>query len=91
VGVEHNFLEKMGGFSGPAGRPAFTVDASALPAEESDELRRLVREADPAAHAPGAAAAARPDAFRYRLVIDVDGREHTIEVGDSDMPARCVR
>jgi hypothetical protein len=82
-------FERTGGFAGPAARRTATVDADALPATEAEELRKLVQQADVAALATPSATGGttRPDAFRYRLVIDTDGQQHAVSFSDTDMPA----
>lgn len=82
-------FERSGGFAGPAMRRTCTVDSDALPAEEAEEVRSLVQAADIATLAshPARSDSIRPDAFRYRLTIEIGGRQHTVEVTDTDMPA----
>jgi hypothetical protein len=83
-------FQRTGGFAGAAARRSCTVDAGSLPAPEAGELRDLVQAADVAAlasHESARSASARPDAFRYRLVVDSGGEQHTLEFGDSDLPA----
>ena len=82
-------FERTGGFAGPAMKRAVTVDADQLPAEEAAELRTLLTAADLSALARPAATAeqkARPDAFHYRLTIEVAGKQHTLDVSDTTMP-----
>lgn len=79
--------ERTGGFAAPAMRRACTVDSASLPEDQARELHRLVEAADlfnlpPQASAPAAAR----DAFRYRLGIEAEGRQHAIEVFERDVP-----
>ncbi len=76
---------RTGGFAGMV--MSFETDTDSLPADDSSELRDLVRAADffalPAtieSAAPGA------DQFQYRLMVESEGRQHTVEVGDAAIP-----
>jgi hypothetical protein len=83
-------FERSGGIAGPATRRACTIDADELPSAEAGELHDLVRAADlaaPTSQPSGGARPVRPDSFHYRLVIDHEGRRHTIEAGENDLPA----
>jgi hypothetical protein len=85
----HIRFNRAGGFAGPAMRRSYTVDTDTLPAEEANELRALVNTTDIpglAAQPAGAQPRVRPDAFHYRLIIEEGGRQHTLEVSDTDMP-----
>lgn len=82
--VELRIEGGLGSFPG-LGLP-FTVDSDALGAEEARELAALVAGSGLLAatrrgrHAP--AAAAKPDARRYTLTIDDEGRLRTLTLED---------
>ena len=72
----------------PAMNRDYTIDLATLPAEEAEEIQRLVRQMDLAAlanHLIGKAS--RPDAFYYRIVIEDQGGQYTIQASDADLPA----
>ena len=76
---------RSGGF---AGIPVTaSCESDSLTPEDEDELRRLIESAGffqlPAtvtSPAPGA------DRFAYRLTIEVDGQEHTVEMEEAAVP-----
>lgn len=78
-------LSRTGGFGG-LGWTA-SVDERSLGAEEREELRRLVAEADlwsqPSELASPSPA---PDRFRYRLTAEKSGRRHEIRVAEEALP-----
>ena len=82
-------FERTGGLAGPAMRRTCTLDIDNLPADEANEFRKLLEGADVASVPANTSrsVAVRPDAFRYRLAIEVDGRQNIVEVSDADMPA----
>ena len=86
----HIRFDRAGGVAGPAMRRSYTVDTDTLPAEEANELRALAQSHRHSwsGRAAGRRAVAkrRPDAFHYRLITQEGGRQHTLEVSDTDMP-----
>lgn len=76
---------RTGGFAGMVMR--FDLATENLPQEEADELRELVTSADffslpdiIPSHAPGA------DQFQYKLTVEYEEQQHTVEVGDASVP-----
>jgi hypothetical protein len=83
-------FERSGGFAGPAAKRACSVDTDTLPPPEAEEVQSLVRAANLsglAVPSSSSQASPRPDAFRYRLVIEAGGQRHTFELSDADVPA----
>jgi hypothetical protein len=77
-------FQRSGGFAGL--RLATTVDTDKLPADEADELKRLVDAAD-FFHLPATLKATRgADQFTYRLTVEAGDRQHTLEVSESAAP-----
>lgn len=78
-------FERSGGFAGM--RMAATIDSQTLSSEEAGALRQMV-EAAGFFDLPVTIAAPQPgaDRFLYRLTVEVEGREHTIEVSDAAVP-----
>ncbi|HEX7176189.1 MAG TPA: protealysin inhibitor emfourin [Pyrinomonadaceae bacterium] len=85
-------FDRAGGFAAPAMRRSFKVDTDELAADEAEELRGLLAEADiPSAASRqnaerAGAARPRPDAFHYRLVVEDDEDTRTVVASDADMP-----
>ncbi len=76
---------RSGGF---AGIPVTaSCESDSLTPEDEDELRRLIESAGffqlPATVTSSAAGA---DRFAYRLTIEVDGQEHTVEMEEAAVP-----
>ena len=76
---------RTGGFAGMV--MSFDLTTEALPSEEADELRDLVDTADffslpevIPSDMPGA------DQFQYRLTVELEEQQHTVEVGDAAVP-----
>jgi hypothetical protein len=71
-------------------RLQFTATSAALPPEEVEQLRQLVEAAgffqQSSTVAPASAGA---DRFRYRVSLEFDGRQHTLEFSDP-VPADLV-
>ncbi|HEY9728438.1 MAG TPA: protealysin inhibitor emfourin, partial [Chroococcales cyanobacterium] len=63
------------------------VDASTLPPEEKNQLRRLVDAADffrlPATLI---STGPQPDRFQYRLTLEEDTQQHTVLVSEQAVP-----
>ncbi len=80
-------FERSGGFAGM--RMTTTVDTESLSSEETRELFELVEGAGffelPAkisSESPGA------DRFQYKLTIEAEGRQHTVETGEAAVPEK---
>ena len=76
---------RTGGFAGMV--MSFDLTTDTLPPEEADEIQDLVDTADffslpdvIPSDAPGA------DQFQYRLTVEADEQQHTVEVGDAAVP-----
>jgi hypothetical protein len=76
---------RTGGFAGMVMK--FDLATESLPQEEANELQELVTSADffslpdvIPSNAPGA------DQFQYKLTIEYDEQQHTVEVGDASVP-----
>lgn len=78
-------FQRSGGFTGlPL---TASVDSGSLTAEEEDELRRLVENAG-FFDLPGVITSSTPagDRFSYRLTVELDGREHTVDIDEAAVP-----
>jgi hypothetical protein len=77
-------LVRSGGVAGI--RLATEVDAARLPEDGARRLARLVEESGilalPSGPPPGAAG---PDRFAYRLTVETEDRERTVEVAEQDV------
>ena len=65
-----------------------------MPADQAQELRKLVDSADLAslaARSTTGRSPARPDMFHYRLVVEDRGQAHTIVVSETDRPPPARR
>lgn len=78
-------FERSGGFAGM--RLAATVDTESLPPGAASDLRQMVQAARvfelPAVIAPPTPS---PDQFCYKLTIEAEGRQHTIETCEPAVP-----
>jgi hypothetical protein len=78
-------IERTGGFAGM--RLTKVIDASNLPTEEKNQLRRLVDAADflrlPATLI---SKTPQPDRFQYRLTLEDDAQQHTVVVSEQAVP-----
>jgi hypothetical protein len=76
---------RTGGFAGMV--MSFDIDTEALPVEQAEEIQDLVSAADffslpptiPSA-APGA------DRFQYKLTVESEAGQHTVDVGEAGVP-----
>jgi len=78
-------FERSGGFMGM--RIAGTVDTDSLPTEDALDLRQMVDAArffDLPASFPASATGA--DQFQYKLVVEDEERQHTVEMTDVTSP-----
>ena|ERR1700754_4065543 len=81
-------FKRAGGFAAPAMNRDYTVDLANLPAEEAEELQKLITQLDIAGLASHPISKPpQPDAFYYRVVIEDHGGQYTIQTSDADMPA----
>lgn len=78
-------FERSGGFAGMQVRAQ--VDADSLPPDDAKQLQAMVEAAEffdlPAKIASPASGG---DQFQYRLTVESEGRQHTVEVGDASAP-----
>ena len=80
-------LRSVGGFTGPAGAQARSVDVDGLPAADAARVRALVQALDPA-HLPATLLKARPQSwdFTYTLTIE-DGAQRQVRFHLDAAPA----
>lgn len=82
-------FERSGGLMGRT--IACSLDTETLPPDEARELRELVEEADffslPES-TPGSAAQA--DQFSYKIMVESEGRSHTVTTSDDAAPSALV-
>jgi hypothetical protein len=77
-------LVRSGGVAGI--RLATELDSDRLPEEGARRLARLVEDSGILALPAGVPApASGPDRFGYRLTVETEGREHSIEVAEERM------
>ena len=78
-------FERTGGIAGM--HIAATVETESLPPDEAQSLHDLVKAARffdlPAVIEPPQSGA---DQFKYKLTVESEGRQHTVEVGDASAP-----
>lgn len=79
-------FERTGGFAGM--RIAVSVDTASLPADEARELIELVEAAQFFGLPPDIQSPTGADQFHYKLTVEAEGRQHTIEAGDAAAPER---
>ncbi len=74
-------FERTGGFAGI--KMAKEIDTANLATEETNQLRRLIDEAD-FFHLPTplTSKSPQPDRFRYRITIQDSNQEHTVVVSE---------
>ena len=78
-------LERSGGFAGMITSKA--VDSTSLPSDQANQMRQLVDAADFFRLPPTITTrAAQPDSFQYRLTVEDNGKQHTVEVGEQAVP-----
>ena len=80
-------LERSGGFAGITTKTA--VDEKELSPDEAQKLRGLVEEADffslPKKTLPRSP---RPDRFQYELILEENGRQHTVTLSEDVLSAK---
>lgn len=78
-------FERTGGFAGM--RMVATIDTESLSPDKARDLQELVDTSGffdlPAGTSTGMSGA---DRFHYRLTVETEGREHTVQVGDAALP-----
>ena len=79
---------RSGGF---AGIPVTaSCESDSLTPEDEDELRRLIESAGffqlPATVTSSTSSAPGADRFAYRLTVEVDGEEHTVDMEEAAVP-----
>ncbi len=77
-------LERSGGFAGMIISKA--VDSTSLPSDQANQMRQLVDAADFFRLPPKITARTEPDSFQYRLTVEDNGKQHTVEVGEQAVP-----
>ena len=78
-------FERSGGFAGM--HITATFDTDSLPPEEGDRLREMVEAADFFNLPPTSATrTAGADQFQYKVTVEAEGRQHTVETGDATAP-----
>ena len=79
------YFERTGGFMGL--RVSGTVDTDTLPDKEAVDLQEMIKAASffelPETLSSSGAA---PDLFQYKLMVEDQGRQHTIETSDAAAP-----
>ena len=83
-------FERTGGLAAPAMKRSCTIDTVALPEAEANELANLVAAANFFALAPPAPSGPPSqgrDMFRYKLTVEREGRQHTVEATETAVPA----
>src|SRR5215813_7204092 len=77
-------FERSGGFAGMTIRT--TVNTDTLPADEAKELGQLVSASNFFSLNPQPTRGMGADQFNYKLTIQVEELNHTVEATDSTMP-----
>jgi len=82
----HITLQRTGGFTGiPMTKK---IDGAAMPPEEAAKLRNMVDKAQFFQLPPIIPAKPQPDRFQYEIRIEQDGKEHSVIVDETAVPAR---
>jgi hypothetical protein len=78
-------LERSGGFAGI--KTDVTLDAESLPAEDARKIKEMLDSSGffnmPSKFAPPKRGA---DFFNYRITVKLEGKEHTVEMSDPQVP-----
>jgi hypothetical protein len=78
-------FERTGGFAGM--RTAATIDTNSLSPGDRQELQQLVEAAGFFKLPPEVAGRPqRADQFQYKLTVESEGQQHTVEVGEASAP-----
>lgn len=82
-------FERTGGFAAPAMKRSCTVDTTALPESEANELESLLQSADISQLASSKSGESpQRDAFRYKLTVEHEGGTHTVDLLEADVPEK---
>lgn len=79
-------LEQSGGFAGLMITKA--IDTQDLSPSETQQLEQLVKESNFFQLTSIAEASPQPDRFGYTLSIEMNGRTHSIELSETNLPER---
>ncbi len=83
-------IERSGGFANV--RRTFTADGAGLSPEQSNELARLVEDADLATFAENPTPLqGKPDRFSYRITVEREGSERSVVVGEDAASEALLR
>jgi hypothetical protein len=76
---------RTGGFAGMVMR--YEVDTNSLSTEEAEELSQMVDSADFfALPSEISSTGTGADQFEYQLIVETEGQQHTVKVGDAVVP-----
>lgn len=79
------FFERSGGFTGI--RFTTTIDTQTLSPQVAQQLREMVEDANFFDLPPILASSENvKDSFHYRVTVETQGQQHTVEVGDQSAP-----
>ena len=81
----HIYFERSGGFAGMTS--SIEIDSDSLSTDEAEKLARLIDDSD--FFEIGSEDVEKgnlPDQFQYKLTIEKNGREQTLELTDSSIP-----
>ena len=78
-------FERSGGFAGMV--ISKVVDSTSLSPDKANQMRQLVDAAD-LFRLPSTITSrtTQPDRFQYRLTVEDNGKQHTVEVGEQAVP-----
>ena len=78
-------FERSGGFAGMV--ISKVVDSTSLSPDKANQMRQLVDAAD-LFRLPSTITSrtTQPDRFQYRLTLEDNGKQHTVEVGEQAVP-----
>jgi hypothetical protein len=79
-------FEQSGGFVAGVRRPSVTIDTAALPADEAKAWHDLVAAADFFNHSATSSPGPARDAFTYRVTVEGEGKQHTVETQSGAVP-----
>lgn len=79
-------LEQSGGFAGLM--LTKTIESQNLSPTEAEQLENLVKESNFFQLTSIVEASPQPDRFGYTLSVEMDGRKHSIEVSETNLPEK---
>ncbi|MER3434470.1 MAG: hypothetical protein C4288_13855 [Leptolyngbya sp. ERB_1_1] len=79
-------LEQSGGFAGLMITKA--IDTQDLPPSEAKQLEALVKESNFFQLTSIVESSPQPDRFGYTISVEMNGRTHTIDVSETNMPEK---